>query len=343
MSDSLSRQEGSLLTGPLRYDSFHPSQITRVFAGARRWEEGPSVQPIIDFVNHKLDETLKGRELNLSSPPEVDLLYCRLDEGEVSGPSRAAVRSLVHGNRRNDVSRSLITEHSHIPIFAHPHIFPLYDPYTVDLLLSWSITSSNRIGHVLLSGLRLGAGHGILNDGLITIHEAQKKRSIFAESQAEQQEILGSVQTSVWNSEMNPLMVSVSGPQTIDHNFDLGPLEVPVQFTIQNYSCTHDSRYLLRYSSPDASIPTGFVAPTFIGQKTRRGVLGPLQKDQAVGKIWVTQPGSYFLNCWQVESDVLVPCPDSKPAGWTSRRASHRYIQVAPLANASFVTVIQSL
>jgi trafficking protein particle complex subunit 8 len=112
--------------------------------------------------------------------------------------------------------------HPHIPVVSHPSIFPLYNPTTLDVAVFWEIPSQQCSGHLLISGVTLGAGHAALK-GIIEDAEGLKvKRSIYAETRKEKEEILYAIRASEWNAEMDPIVVSVPSGVRIGHEFSRG-------------------------------------------------------------------------------------------------------------------------
>jgi hypothetical protein len=117
------------------------------------------------------------------------------------------------------IARKLVARHLFIAPDLHPYIFPLYHPYSLDVLLFWDIPSSGRSGHLLISGAIVGAEHGALHDVIREAREAKVKRSIYAETQMERSSILEAIRTSEWNAEMNPVSLTTIEPGVINHNF----------------------------------------------------------------------------------------------------------------------------
>lgn len=127
--------------------------------------------------------------------------------------------SLLHQGRRNAIARELVARHLFIAPDLHPYIFPLYHPHSLDILLFWDIPSSDRSGHVLISGAIVGAEHGALHNIIREAQEMKVKRSIYAETQMERSSILEAIRTSEWNAEMNPVSLTTIEPGVIHHDF----------------------------------------------------------------------------------------------------------------------------
>lgn len=127
--------------------------------------------------------------------------------------------SLLHQGRRNTVARELVARHLFIAPDLHPYIFPLYHPHSLDVLLFWDIPSSDRSGHILISGAIVGAEHGALHNILREVQQMKVKRSIYAETQMEKSSILEAIRTSEWNAETNPVSLTTIEPGVIHHDF----------------------------------------------------------------------------------------------------------------------------
>ena len=113
-------------------------------------------------------------------------------------------------------------QHPHIPSDTHEYIFPLHNPYSTSLVVFWEIPSQDRYGHVLVPGLTLGASHAPLRGVIQASESAKVKRSMYAETERERQDILDAVRTCDWNAEMDPTVVSVRDGFTVKHDFSQG-------------------------------------------------------------------------------------------------------------------------
>jgi hypothetical protein len=105
---------------------------------------------------------------------------------------------------------------------AYRSIFPLYNPAAVDIVVFWEIPSQQRIGHILISGLVLGAAHGALQDIIEEAEQAKVKRSIYAETRREKMKLFDVVKDSEWNAEMDPMVVTLQEGTTVEHDFSKG-------------------------------------------------------------------------------------------------------------------------
>ena len=86
----------------------------------------------------------------------------------------------------------------------------------------WSIPSQHRFGLATLTGLALGARHAAMSEVIENSENAKTNRSMYAETQREKAEILGSMRNSEWNAEMDPLFVAMQGQTIFTHDFSKG-------------------------------------------------------------------------------------------------------------------------
>ncbi|KAJ7275176.1 ER-golgi trafficking TRAPP I complex 85 kDa subunit-domain-containing protein [Mycena haematopus] len=311
------------------FGSLTPLQSSRLFFGVNRWLDGTGSTETLDFVSRKLQDVLHGREVGHSNPPSIDVLFSHVAKSKSNRGVDAATRHFIHSGRRNSVLRHLANAHPHIPANSYPSIFPLHNPNSVDFVLFWRIADQDRHGHILVSGITLGAGHAALKDVLDEAENAKVKRSMYAETQRQKMDVLDAIRHSEWNTEMNPIVATQEEVRMI-HDFSTSPLHIPVTFTVRNYSPTHTSRFVLKFASESVFSLNG-QRPTYTGRLTFRGTLKPLESSQITPKIWVVCPGTYALSGWRLETEVLEPGPEKDDV-----RIKHRYQEEPSLG---FVTV----
>lgn len=75
---------------------------------------------------------------------------------------------------------------------------------------------------MFVPGLSLGASHAPLREVIQVTESAKVKRSMYAETQREKQEIMDAVKICEWNAEMDPTVVSVQDGFTVKHDFSQG-------------------------------------------------------------------------------------------------------------------------
>ncbi|KLO17070.1 hypothetical protein SCHPADRAFT_959188 [Schizopora paradoxa] len=295
-------------------EPLHANQFTDVLLGSKRWTSGTNPCITSEYAAERIRGVLTGQPIPSTYPPDIDVVCNHMLAGDSDEDDLKSMRPLLSFSRRNHVLEYLRTMYPLIPTFAYPNIFPLFHPNSADVLISWSIPSSDRTGHILLSGLKLGAEHAALQDTIDTVRDAKKKRIAFAETHQDREDMLTSIEESEWNAEMSPLVLRTTCPQNVDHDFTTGPCTVPVDFTLRNYSASHGVRFLLRLSCPEVIVPSGYLAPSYSGRKTMRGTLKPSETIQVSAKMWAARPGLYFVDCWQVETEVLAYEDPSTPS-----------------------------
>ena len=131
-------------------------------------------------------------------------------------------RRFIYDRRRHAVVQSITSSHPHIPARVREYTFPLYNPSSLDILVSWSIPSEGRSGIHVLSDLCVGVGHAALREILEETENMKATRSMYSETQQERAEILQAISNSEWNTEMNPLVVQFEGTEVIKHDFTKG-------------------------------------------------------------------------------------------------------------------------
>lgn len=132
------------------------------------------------------------------------------------------IHHFVEHRRQQIVSRNIVQSIPHLPPRLHPSVFPLYNPFSVDILVFWSIPLQHRFGLATLTGLALGARHAAMSEVIENSENAKTNRSMYAETQREKAEILGSMRNSEWNAEMDPLFVAMQGQTIFTHDFSKG-------------------------------------------------------------------------------------------------------------------------
>jgi len=159
-------------------------------------------------VIRQLRSVLKGETVSSEPPPRLKLIHSQINSS--SGQSSALdkpTQMSIDSARRNYVLRSMARLLAYVPAQSHYSLFPVHDPNSIDLIVFWEIPSSSRSGHCYIPGTTLGARHAEMQD---IIHEAEVskvKRSMYAETERERQEIMDAIRGSEWNSEMNPLQL----------------------------------------------------------------------------------------------------------------------------------------
>ncbi|KAG6841941.1 hypothetical protein C0991_005121 [Blastosporella zonata] len=274
-----------------------PLQSSQLLLGLSPWAEATSSSDSFKFVSKKLQDVLYGRSVEVSHPPPIDILLTMLLQN-IQSVVRPAILNLIYQSKRSA---------------SHPNIFPLYNPESVDFVVFWEIPSQQRCGYVTVSGLALGAGHAALNPIIEDAENAKVKRSMYAETQKEKEEVLEAIRTSEWNAEMNPVLLVLQEPGTMYHDFNLG---------LDAYANTHTSAPLL--------------SPPYIGRLTFRGTLDPSKSSVIQPDLWITRAGTYGAGRWSLETEVL-ETSDIPGAGYDHVR--YRYKQESSPEDGSAFTV----
>ncbi|THV07645.1 hypothetical protein K435DRAFT_825459 [Dendrothele bispora CBS 962.96] len=284
------------------------------------WADALSSAEVLDFVSRKLGDVLQGNVVDTSDPPPSKLLGSHLIKTSASKRLNSdALRSFVYRQRRHSAVDSIVASQPHIPVRSYPHIFPLFNPSCLDLLISWRISSRpHRTGRIFTSALNLGAGHAWLRGVLEEAETGKIKRSMYAETQRERMEVIEAIRASEWNTEMNPLTITIYVEDNLTHDFSKGAYQTRAKFTIQNYSLVLSSRFCLKLVNDQSpTVKSDCLSVPYIGRTSFRGTLNPAQRTTLEAKVWINRPGNYILSGWNLETEVLEK----------DGRVRHRYVR----------------
>ncbi|KAI0932025.1 hypothetical protein AcV5_004630 [Taiwanofungus camphoratus] len=329
-----------------------PHQITRLPLGVTAWKDSSGFEATKQFVARKLRDVLQGNQPDTSDPPSIDLVCGHISERDsIRSVRTPAICHFIHSGRRNHSVRSAILSHPYIPVDTHRFIFPLYNPYSVDILVFWELPAQGRSGHVLVPGISLGAEHASLKKIIEEAASAKLKRSMYAETQRERMEVLRGIAESEWNSEMDPIVVTVQDRCLIEHDFRKGPCRASVTFTLRNYSSTKPARVVFKLKSNAANhiSPSELLPPHYVGRLTHRSILGPTETVTFRVELLSTRPGSYAIDGWTLNTEVGEAMPvestgrtsavaSKTAAGWQS--AGLCYVQGPSAADRHCITVL---
>ncbi|KAF8913001.1 ER-golgi trafficking TRAPP I complex 85 kDa subunit-domain-containing protein [Gymnopilus junonius] len=259
----------------------------------------------LHFVSKKLSNLLKGLDISDLTPPSIGIHYSHISQDSAQRSLQSpAILKFIESGRRKFMLDSMTRLLPHISSSSLPAIFPLYNPFAVDLIVFWEIPSRGVSGHVTVHGTTLGATHGMLDGIIEEVESAKVKRSMYAETRRENMEVLDAIRNSDWNAEMNPVVLSSKDMGTQLHDFTNGPGRVSVEFRLRNHSLTHSAQYTLRLRSNGAQSSTNFLPPLYAGRMTFRGTIPPAGSTTVHPTLWIPRPGTYSLNQWTVETDV---------------------------------------
>ncbi|KAF9010359.1 hypothetical protein BDZ89DRAFT_996309 [Hymenopellis radicata] len=293
-----------------------PSQSSRFFMGASRWENSQDPSLTMDFVTRKLAGVLQGHPVDPSQPPPVDL--CCTHMPHKSDVLKPHVRDFIHSSRQIATTRTISQTYPQLPSQSYPFVFPLYHPLSLDVIVFWELPSQNRKGHVLLSASNIGAGHAALRNIIDAAENAKVARSMYAETQREKMEVLQAVKGSAWNAEKDPVVLSVASERSLIHDFSNGTCRLPISFSVRNHSLTHTSGFVFKLSLAPNTDPSS-PGVTYGGRLTFRGTLKPTEQSTISPRVWISRAGSYEVGSWQLEVNVHEPSDET--------RIRHRYVQ----------------
>ncbi|KAJ4485976.1 ER-golgi trafficking TRAPP I complex 85 kDa subunit-domain-containing protein [Lentinula aciculospora] len=318
--------------------SIFPQQLSRFVFGVNPWNDISGCQETLEFVTKQLAAVVHGKAVDLINPPSMNLCCSHVIQGSHTHlPSRFAVPTFIHSGKRHVAVGSNLASYAHIPLHTHQHIFPLFNPAALDVLVFWEIPAEQRSGNILISGLNLGATHSPLRDIVESAENAKITRSMYAETQRKKEEILQDIRNSEWNMEMNPLHVTIH-TSNVYHDFAKGPYRLRVHFTIRNYSTTLKSRFTLKLNAVTESdtSSTDEHPVIYTGRLKFHATLEPRQHTTFGAIAWINRPGTYALGAWYLETEVLESLPDIVN---NADRVRCRYIQKPPLNDNPFVSI----
>ncbi|KAG8880663.1 hypothetical protein FRB97_000617 [Tulasnella sp. 331] len=306
---ALSEPSGSLLPLP----TIPERQMATLIESVQRSSNVIDIDPqYADFLVRNMENVLTGQPVGVSLPPPIDLVINKRGEATLTGSASQSMPYLIHASRRQRLSQSLQAQFPLIPPASYPFIFPLYTPQDFDVLVSWLIPSQGRTGFTLVTGLSLGAQHGVLNRLLLGVEQGitgltgKKTRNMYAETTREREALVMSVKKSSWNLDEDPLVLDVQSSDHFQHDFAARPASLPVIFNVRNTSTNRPTEYALLLSDDPAQSPSrGFVVPPYVGKLTHRGVISPLSQVTIRARVWVVRPGTYALGGWKLQSQPL--------------------------------------
>ncbi|KAI0348507.1 hypothetical protein BDW22DRAFT_1350734 [Trametopsis cervina] len=320
-------------------ETIGPRQLSRVRFSAQPASQKKQMEETLQFLEVQLRAVLQGTPILPINPPTADLHCHHICQGsELYSLNDVVTRHFLHVGKKATTAKSTALAHPNIPLRYHSSIFPLYEPHTVDMVLFWEIPSQGRSGHLLISGLSLGASHAPLKEVIEEAENAKIKRSMYAETQRERLDIIAALRNSEWNAETNPVVVGVQDGLIVQHDFTHGPCTVQAAFSLHNHSLTHAVRYTLKLlpgSPPKAG--SSLLPPQYVRRLAHKGELQPAETATVPVKLSARNAGSYALDSWHVDIEVLEldDVEQNQP-----RRVRHRYEEVPQAGKRSSVTVV---
>ncbi|KAF8349763.1 ER-golgi trafficking TRAPP I complex 85 kDa subunit-domain-containing protein [Amanita rubescens] len=259
----------------------HPSRRA-LLVNASPWGSTHGVQETLDYVSTAFGDIVGGRDIQKQNLPSIGLAMQAYSEVPM-------IHHFVEHRRQQIVSQNIVQSIPHLPPRLHSSVFPLYNPFSVDVL----------------HRLTLGARHAAMSEVIENSENTKIKtnRSMYAETQREKAEILGSMRSSEWNAEMDPLFVAIQGQSIFMHDFSQGPYIAQLSITLRNHSLTYPTEFVLKF--PMVQKHSSNLAPTYMGRTTFRGSLEPSQSTTIKPKVCITQPGVYAIDGWNLTTEVF--------------------------------------
>lgn len=203
--------------------------------GVRKSEEGA------EFAVKKLDDLLQGKDVKNSVPGDIVLQHSTISAVSIGSlvlhssltlsiDSQGApidladsTSSLFTSVLRTHVALrhlNLASQLPTIPMALHQHLFPLFNPRSLDLVVFWTVPSTGERGHHHLADIPLGAGSNRLKQVLETAE--LKAGGLYAESQRERSTLLAGLRRSEMGVDEPPAKVSLVVDELLDHDFASG-------------------------------------------------------------------------------------------------------------------------
>lgn len=272
------------------------------------------------FTATKLQRLLVGSTLPPTLPPPTQL--------HLSPPTAPSLPPLVLQTKAQTRTFHLGATYPLIPPSSLKHIFPLFEPRDLDLLVYWSIPSQDRQGHVLISGMAPGPGESIFL-GLDQGEQGEAERvvrSMFEQTDVAKKALGRSVLGGVLGREEDSVRVTVTGGASASASFDVerGEGKVPrlvnVRYTLSNTSTSLSAR--VTFSLHHEPAPTRLMLPSFAGPLSTTLILRPCEAKVFETRFVAARAGTYDLGgCWglEVETGVVVGGEAGEEDGWKGR------------------------
>ncbi|KAL8283651.1 hypothetical protein RQP46_005446 [Phenoliferia psychrophenolica] len=245
--------------------TLQPQQLSNVVLSVAAAPVPAEHQDEVAFSVKKLDALLQGKDVTTSVPGDVTLYTGSFhpNSPRIDATSAPIFTSILqtHTQLRH---RSLSDQLPTIDPTLHRHLFPLFNPRSIDLVVFWTIPSTGASGHHHLADIPLGAGVNSLTQVLETAE--LKAGGLYAESQRER------------------------------------PCTVPVKFYVRNLSTTVslDFDLILQGSSASGTPPPTKLA--YMGLLTHKGHVPPLGVTELVAPLWISRQGTYDVGDWRLEA-----------------------------------------
>ncbi|BGP21457.1 (transport protein particle) complex protein Trs85 [Rhodotorula toruloides] len=253
-------------------------------------EQRKAAEEVNNWTVGQIEALLDGRELKAERPSLISLV--------VSGLSNSTVPTAI--------STSLLTSYAQyrkaclVPRFptvdpaSHPNIFPLFCSRAALLVVSYTSASLSVAPHTAhlvlpLDAPILGTTAGSTPTArlLAKLDAAERVAGgLYEESQRERTALLSSLRRSELAGAAGggPIAAEVDVRATVEHDFDQGPLTLPVIFWLRNLSPFASFDYTLQLSSGANAV--------IAGPLVHKGSIDPLQSHSVKSQLWLPHEGA---------------------------------------------------
>ncbi|KAM0793278.1 hypothetical protein ACM66B_000739 [Microbotryomycetes sp. NB124-2] len=255
--------------------------------------------PTMEFVARQVGALLDGKDVPHDEPPQVELHCSSISTtGSRVLSFEPASSQLLHSTiatHRTLRSSSLATQFSTLPASLHRWLFPLFNPFSLDLLVFWHVPATKQRGYHHLTGIPLGATSNELRSVLRSAE--LKAGGLYAESQRERTMLLSSLGRSEFGRDDNPVKVWIEVDDVVSHDFDQGPCVIAVGFKIRNLSPNKPFSYTLCLTDVSIKLPLDVA---FAGNLVHRGTVEPCAIETVLTQLWIPRQGSYDVGGWKL-------------------------------------------
>ncbi|BGO99248.1 hypothetical protein NBRC10513v2_000352 [Rhodotorula toruloides] len=266
-------------------------QSTRFLVGldAVDNEQREAAEQVDNWTVGQVAALLDGRELKAERPAAISLVVSGLSNSAMPAPTSTSLLSSYAQYRR----ASLVPRFPTVDPASHPNIFPLFSSRSALLVVSYT-SASLSVGPqtaqlvLPLDAPLLGTTAGSASTArLLASLEAAERIAggLYEESQRERSALLSSLRRSelAGASGGTPIAVAVHARAIVDHDFDQGPLSLPVTVVLRNLSPFASFDYALQLSSGAHAVIAGALV--------HKGSIGPLQAQAVRSQLWLTHEG----------------------------------------------------
>ncbi|BGP28622.1 hypothetical protein JCM10296v2_000358 [Rhodotorula toruloides] len=265
-------------------------QSTRFLVGvdAVNSQQRQAAERVDNWTVGQIEALLDGRELKAGRPAAISLVVSGLPNYAMPAPTSTSLLSSYAQYRR----ASLVPRFPTVDPASHPNIFPLFSSRSALFAVSYtsaSLSVGPQTAHLVLplDAPLLGTTAGSASTARLFANLEAAERiagGLYEESQRERSALLSSLRRSeLAGASGAPIAVAVHAQAIIDHDFDQGPLTLPITLVLRNLSPFASFDYALQLSSGAHA----FIA----GALVHKGSIGPLQTQAIRSQLWLTHEG----------------------------------------------------